>query len=294
MRLLTVLVSLAFSFSVFSNTVEEARTLYSKRGLDSQGLENAKKSAEMYQSLVTTSSGIEKANLLIRQSEAHYFVGLVLQKNGDEKGALEVFLKGYDAGLAAVNMLGDRPGDKEGKINPKEAGNESILADSMYWELVNILRWGKIYGIFQALSKWKEIGKPRIEDILRLDRTVMNYGVHRSAGKALLTLPGNQKIEGMSALDFLKEAYEATVHTVNGTTLADNMATVTFYLEALREEKDSETFCSIYKNIDSLMKNPTDEQLNEVFPSLAPEARFEYSDFMSEKKNPKYAEKNCR
>lgn len=297
MRFLTLLISLAFSFNVFSNTIEEAKTLYSKRGLDAQGLENAKKAAEMYKSILSTSSGIsdvEKAQLLVNQSEALYFVGLILQKNEDEKGALKVYLEGYEAGLAAVNMLGNHPGDKDQAINPKVAGTESILALSMYWELVNILRWGKLYGVFQALSKWKEIGKPRIEDILRLDATTMGYGVHRSAGKALLTIPGNQKIQGKGPIDFLQEAYEATENTVNGITLCNNMATVTFYLEALRDAKDQDKFCEIYSNLTKIMEDGSDETLGEMFPNLVPEARFEYGDFMSEKKNTRYAEQKCR
>lgn len=295
MRFLTLLFTLA-SFSVFANTIEEAKNLYSQRGLDAQGLENAKKAAEMYKSVLANSTGlsdVQKADLLVKESEALYFVGLVQQRNGDEKAALETFWKGYEVGLSAVNMIGNNPGDKEAPVNPKVAGNEKILALSMYWELVNILRWGKIYGIFQALAKWKEIGKPRIEDILRLDFTTMGYGVHRSAGKALITLPGNQKIQGRDAVDFLKEAYEANENTVDGITLSDNMATVTFYLEALREGKKPGEFCPIYNNLTTFMTDVDDETINQMFPNLVPEAKFEFDDFMNEKKNAKYAEKNC-
>ncbi len=296
MRFLTLLITLA-SFSVFANTIEEAKSLYANRGLDAQGLENAKKAAEMYKSILASSSGlsvVEKAHLLINESEALYFVGLVQQRNGDEDSALKTFWSGYEVGLSAVNMLGNNPGDKDAPVSPKVAGNEKVLALSMYWELVNVLRWGKIYGIFQALAKWKEIGKPRIEDILRLDPTTMVYGVHRSAGKALLTLPGNQKIQGRSALDFLKEAYEANENTVGDITLSNNMATVTFYMEALRDAKDASTFCPIYTGAAEFMANADDETINQMFPNLVPEAKFEYDDFMSEKKNVKFAEQKCR
>ncbi len=297
MRTLAILLALALSTSVFSNTTEEAASLYSKRGLDSQGLENAKASAEMYKAIIAESqniSDVEKAQLLVKQSEALYFVGLVLQRNDDDKGALKVFLEGYEVALEAVNMLGDGPGDEPDSIGPKVEGNEKILALSMYWELVNILRWGKIYGVFQALGKWKEIGKPRIIDILRLDPTTMNYGVNRSAGKALLTLPGSQAIEGKTALMFLKEAYEGGANTVNGVTLSDNMATVTFYLEALRDGKKASEFCAIYKPLETFMAHADDDTLNEMFPDLVPEAKFEYGDFMKEKDNTKFAQKHCR
>jgi hypothetical protein len=297
MRTLAILLALALSTSVFSNTKEEAATLYSKRGLDTQGLENAKASAEMYKAVIAESqniSDVEKAQLLVKQSEALYFVGLVTQRNGDDKGALKVFLEGYEAGLEAVNMLGDGPGDQKDPINAKVEGNEPLLAYSMYWELVNILRWGKIYGVLQAISKWKNIGEPRIIDILRLDPTTMNYGVNRSAGKALLTLPGNGKIQGKTALMFLEEAYKAGKNTVNGVTLSDNMATVTFYLEALRDGKNGPEFCAIYKPLETFMAHADDDTLNEMFPDLVPEAKFEYGDFMNEKDNTKFAQKHCR
>jgi len=281
---------------VFANTIEEAKTLYAKRGLDAQGLKNAMEAAKIYKSLASdTGLTVEKkANLLINESEALYFVGLVQQRNGDEDAALKTFWSGYEVGLSAVNMLGNAPGDKEAPVNPKVAGNEKVLAHAMYWELVNVLRWGKIYGIFQALAKWKEIGKPRIEDILRLDFTTMGYGVHRSAGKALLTLPGNQKIQGMGAIDFLKEAYEENENTVGDITLSNNMATVTFYMEALRDAKDAGTFCPIYTSAAEFMASANDETINEMFPNLVPEAKFEYDDFMNEKKNVKFAEQKCR
>jgi hypothetical protein len=298
MRTLAILLALALSTSVFSNTTEEAASLYSRRGLDTQGLENAKASAEMYKTIIAEShdlSDVDKANLLVKQSEALYFVGLVLQRNDDEKGALKVFWEGYEVGLKAVNMLGDGPGDEPDSISPKVEGNEKVLALSMYWELVNILRWGKVYGVLQALSKWKKIGEPRIKDILKLDPLTMNYGVNRSAGKALLTLPGNGNILGKKAIDFLSEAYEGGINTVNGVTLSNNMATVTFYLEALRNEKKREQdFCAIYKPLETFMAHADDDTLNEMFPDLVPEAKFEYGDFMNEKDNTKFAQKHCR
>ncbi len=297
MRILALLLTITLSTSVFSSTLEEAQSLYEKRGLDEQGLENARKSADLYEEIIASSSNLsaeEMAMLLDKQSEALYFVGLVTQRNGDEKEAMKVYWKGYEVALKAVNLLGDRPGDRKDPINPKNPAFGKTLAYSMYWELVNILRWGKLYGILQALTKWKEIGEPRIVDILRLDHTTMNYGVNRSAGKALISLPGKPKIQGRDAISFLEEAYTAGENTVNGITLSNNMATVTFYLEALREGKKTAEFCEIYKPLTSFMETATDETLNEMFPALVPEAKFEYDDFMAERDNTKFAEKNCR
>ena len=93
---------------------------------------------------------------------------------------------------------------------------------------------------------------------------------------------------------FLEEAYEGGKNTVNGVTLSDNMATVTFYLEALRDKKNGPDFCAIYKPLETFMAHADDDTLNEMFPDLVPEAKFEYGDFMNEKDNTKFAQKHCR
>jgi hypothetical protein len=295
MRLLTILFAALLSFATLANTVETAQDLYSQRDLNKDGIAKAQQAADIYGSLVDSVEGVEKAEMLIDQSEALYFVGLITQFNGDKKKAKEVYWKGYEVGLMAANLLGDGPADKEGAVNPKDPANTDLLAKAMYWETVNCLRWGKLNGIFQSLGKWNTIGVPRLTDMLRLDYDVMNYGAHRSAGKALLTLPGNQKINGKSGLDFLEEAYYEAEAEAGDFTLSDNMATVTFYLEALRAAKMEGEFCEIYDQMVGFMEyaDGDKDKLEEMFPDLAPEAKYEYAEFMNEKKNTKYYSKKC-
>ena len=293
MRLLTILFVGLMSFSTLATTVESAQDLYGERGLDTAGIAKAQEAADLYGTLATTATDLEKVNLLIGQSEALYFVGLITQLNGDKKAAKKAFWKGYEVGLVAANLLGDKAADKQEAVNPKDPANGEVLALSMYWETVNILRWGKLNGIFQSLGKWKAIGQPRLEDMLRLDFDVMNYGAYRSAGKALLTLPGNGTIDGKTGFDFLDEAYYEGEMEVGEFTLSDNMATVTFYLEALRKEKMVDEFCEIYNSMVGFMKVADMDMLNEMFPELAPEAKYEYAEFMGDKANTKYAKKKC-
>jgi hypothetical protein len=42
------------------------------------------------------------------------------------------------------------------------------------------------------------------------------------------------------------------------------------------------------------MTDVDDETINKMFPNLVPEAKFEFDDFMSEKKNTKFADSKCR
>lgn len=292
MRLLTILLVGLMSFSTLATTVETAKGLYAERGLDAAGIAKAQEAADIYGTLAKTAEGVEKAELLIGQSEALYFVALITQFNGDKNEAKIVYLEGYDAGLAAANLLGDKDASKKPAVNPVDPANTEVLAESMYWLTVNMLRWGKLNGIFQSLGKWKNLGIPRLNDMLRLDYDVMNYGAHRSAGKALLTVPGNGQIQGKTGYDFLEEAYTKGENTVGDWTLSDNMATVTFYLEALRKEKMTDEFCEIYDVMVEFMAED-DEVVGQMFPSLVPEAKYEYAEFMKDKKNTKYYNKKC-
>jgi len=294
MRFLSILLVGLMSFSTLATTVETAQDLYSQRGLEKTGIAKAQEAADIYGTLAETETDlVAKVELLIGQSEALYFVGLITQYNGDKKKAKAVYWKGYEVGLVAANLLGDKPADKKEAVNPKDPAHSELLAKAMYWETVNCLRWGKLNGIFQSLGKWKAIGQPRLQDMLRLDYEVMNYGAHRSAGKALLTLPGNGTIMGKTGFDFLDEAYYEGESEVGEFTLSNNMATVTFYLEALRSEKMEDEFCEIYESMTGFMKIADKDMLNEMFPALAPEAKYEYAEFMNERANTKYAKKKC-
>jgi len=281
------------SFSTLATTVEIAQDLYAQRSLKAAGIAKAQKAADIYATLAESATGVEKAKLLIGQSEALYFVGLITQFNGDKNKAKVVYLKGYDAGLAAANLVSDKDAGGKAAVNPKDVANTEVLSEGMYWLTVNMLRWGKLNGIFASLGKWKGLGIPRLNDMLRLDYDVMNYGAHRSAGKALLTVPGNGTIQGKHAIEFLEEAYSETENTAGDYTLADNMATVTFYLEALRKDKRVDEFCEIYDSMKELMEEEDDELLGEMFPNLIPEAKYEYAEFMKEKKNTKFYAKKC-
>ena len=294
MRLITILIAGLLSFSTLANTVETAQDLYSQRDLTKDGIAKAQQAADIYGKLAATAEGLEKANLLIDQSEAIYFVALMTQFNGaNKKVTKKIYWSGYEVALAAANLLGDKDAAGKKAVNPKDAVNGEVLAESMYWLTVNMLRWGKLNGIFASLGKWNNLGIPRIKDMLRLDYDVMNYGAHRSAGKALITVPGNSKINGKSGFDFLEEAFYDGEMEVGDYILSNNMANVTFFLEALRKTKDEETFCEIYNQLVGFMTeaNGDKEVLEEMFPGLAPEAKYEFAEFKNEKSNRKFARK---
>ncbi len=292
------LLSLAFgtlSFSAFS--VCDLPQAESNFALRTQDRAYAKKAADRYEQHAYTISGVEKAECLTRQSEALYFYAL--SSDGKRKEKMSLYWAGYEAGLNAVRILGDNPGDKKAAVNSRVRGGESALSEAMYFLGINIGKWGKLKGPFSALGKWNRVLKPRIIDVLRLDRTVNDYGINRLAGKALLVLGGS--INGKSAYDFLKEGYENTKHS--NSILTRNVSTTAYYLEALAKRDDVDTFCDLYDELTDVMDGGrnNDSRLNETFfidletgrRGLAPDSRLEYKEFLNEKKVHKHYNREC-
>ena len=293
------LLSLAFgtlSFSAFSVcNLPEAETTYAKRGEDRA---YALKAANMYSNYANSISGLEKAECLTRKSEALYFYAL--SSNAKRKEKMALYWNGYEAGLAAARILGDKPSDQKTAVNPRMRGSESALSEAMWAAGINIGKWGKLKGPFSALGKWNKILKPRIKDIYRLDKTVGDFGVQRLAGKALLVLGGS--IDGKDAFYFLREGYMSTKHSES--MLTRNLATTTYFLEALAKRDDVDTFCDLYDELADVMESGrnNDAALEQKFfldletgkrRGLAPDARLEYKEFLGEKKVHKHYNREC-
>ncbi|MDC0254045.1 hypothetical protein OAK75_04050 [Bacteriovoracales bacterium] len=293
------LLGLAFgtlSFSAFSVcNLPQAEETFGRRG---ENRAHALKAANMYGQYANTVSGVEKAECLTNKSEALYFYAL--SSNGKRKAKMALYWDAYEAGLQAVRILGDRAGDQKAAVNPKMRGNESALSKAMWVMGINIGKWGKLKGPFSALGKWNKILKPRIKDAYRLDKTVADYGIQRLAGKALLVLGGN--INGNSGFDFLREGYQATKHA--NSMLTRNLATTTYFLEALAKRDDVDTFCDLYDELADVMDSGrnNDSILEETFflnlptggkRGLAPDSRLEYKEFLGEKKVHKHYNREC-
>jgi hypothetical protein len=276
--------------SLYSNTIEVAESLYATRSLTGENAENSRLAAGIYHSLSKNQpSKLATAKMLIKQSEALYFDALRLP-DSLRKRKMKIFWSAYEVALEAANLLGNRSNDRRAPVSPTKEEYSKTLANAMYWLSSNAARWGQIKGPFTALKKWSNIVKPRIKDMLAIHPTVMSYGVNRIAGGALNLLGG--KINGRNALSFLQEAYNKTVHEVEGIETADNMATNTFLLEAYRKNKMISEYCDLYDVINEIMEEG-DDLLSQAFPDLVPEAHYEYGKFKRDKNFKKYYIKKC-
>lgn len=295
-KMMSVLLLAFMTFTASANTIEEAKDLYSKRGLEGDSRNNARRAAEIYLNLANTrSTDLERAQMLSKASEAVYFDAFIMPDK-PRRDKMDAYWKGYELGLQAVNLLGTSAGDDDAPVNPKDSSYTKDLALAMYWMGANVGRWGKLKGPFTALDKWRKILKPRIEDLFRLDPNVENYGAHRIAGGALNVLGGTVNYRGTErdALSITSEAYEESKHTVNGIETSICMSTNIFYLDSLRKADSVDQFCALYENIKDIFADG-DSMVSLAFPIYIPEAYIEYNEnFLGDKNFHRFYSKNCQ
>lgn len=300
-KILTIMLAALVSFSALSATKEEAEALFAKRGLEGESRNYSKDAAAMVLSLVASrSTDLEKAELLTLASKFLYFQAFIMDTKKEKKKQMEIYWSGYEAGLKAVNLLGDNAGDKKSAVNPTKPEYTEQLAAGMAWMGSNIGRWGKLRGVFSALGKWRKILKPRLEDMFRLAPTSEDYVGYRIAGGALNTLGGTIDFNGTEkdALTILEEAYNETlVETTEDFDIetSNSMSTNVFYLDALRKAGKVDKFCEVYDNINEIFSMAEDDlSILDVFAPFTAESPIEYNvNFKAEKAFHKYYSNEC-
>ncbi len=284
-----------FSLSVFATDLDRANELYNQRGLQGAEAGYAAQAGQIYLDLARTRSNTlqEKAELLTHASKAFFFDAMIMSDR-DKKEKLKKYWAAYELGLEACNIMGTSACDDKSPVRVKEGFDKDALALAMYWLGANSARWGKLKGPFTALSKWRNILEPRIKDMLVLNPTVNNYGLHRIAGGALNVLGGD--IDGRDALNFMTEAFEGSAHEVEGIYLANDMATNVFYLDALRKAGLNEKYCELYEAIleaEELGKEDP-EFLEAMFPGMVADYHWVMEfDFHAESKFPRHYRRKC-
>jgi len=289
------IIATIFSLNVLASDLDKANELYSQRGLTGEEAGYANKAGQIYLNLARTRSNSlqEKATLLTHASKAFFFDAMIMSDD-NKKEKLAKYWSAFELGLEACNIMGTSACDEKNPVGVKEGFDKSQLALAMYWAGANAARWGKIKGPFSSLSKWRNILLPRIKDMLVLDSTVNNYGLHRIAGGALNVLGGD--INGRDALNFMTEAFEATAHDVDGVYLANDMATNVFYLDALRKAGRNEMYCELYDSIIEAEEIGQDDSefLEAMFPGMVADYHWVMkNDFYSEKKFERHYRRKC-
>lgn len=282
MKNLFTILSLAFTLSANANTVEEARALFAKRG---ESVSNAQQAADIYSKLASTATGTEKANLLLGEAEAIYYVGI---KASSKNSKLALHERGYGVAEYANSLL---------KAN--NASNTE-LAISLYWYAANIGKWGEAKGILSSLKQWKQNMKPALLSLKDLDDSVQDYGVYRILGLGYIKVPGESNSDG---LEFLAKAYSETLKTMNvdgeEIEISYHVNNTVFLLEGLRKTKKIEVagidYCDVYESAEILWEaaQEDDSVLEAYNPKLVPETKVEFTNFFAEKDNTEYFEDKC-
>lgn len=204
-NLKTILITISLllvALPAFSASREEADALYARRDSTPEGMNLAWQAANMYAELASnTSSAADKAQLLIRQSMAIYFVG-DMSVNSDEK--IKFYSLGKEVALNAASILEKVPGEA------KDPANTELLAHAYYWYGVNLGKWGEASGILSSLGQWPTLRK-YMEYIINMGQEdIEYYGASRTLGRAYFKLPYPLGSTSKS-LSYLEEAFNNTL-----------------------------------------------------------------------------------
>lgn len=223
-------------------TVEEAKAAYAQREYDNAGIQKAQAAADIYAKLVTEASDAKaKTQLLVRQSEALYFVG-----DADKANAVKIekHNQGYQLADQAVKALGvkDVSSITDSEVTALKsslsADDLALLGDALYFRGTNLGKWGQANGVTTSLGRWPEL-RANMELIGKLGLDANHeYGAARTLGKAYATLPGLLGGSTKKALQYLSTA--VTKSAAPGKTYSTNGYNNLFYAEVLNENGDTD------------------------------------------------------
>lgn len=278
----TLMATALFGASAFAVTPEEAREFFQKRD---QGIEWSLKAADAYKSLATSSSRseVEKASFKINEAEALYFhIGLIPDGRSNKKEKLEKYERAYNAAISGAGVLASAPGVA------KKPEFKTELARAYYWYSANLGKWGETKGVLASLGRWGEL-KEHVNYALKLDKTVEDYGPNRIFSRAYLKVPFESNDE---ALAFAKEAYKNTLTTVSGIEMSRHTTTVLYYLNALEDRRQTDTFCEVFDNFSDLSRL-SDAELLQYNPKRLPETKADIKEFENDSDLNEYYDDNC-
>jgi hypothetical protein len=281
LRPLIISVSLLGTLAVSANTVEVATDHYAKRGLDAN---NAKLAAEIYETLAASEvNTVKKADLLVSQSEALYFLGTRQKSTSDQ---ITVHTKGELAGLKASEIL---KGDQS---------NNTLRARALYYYGSNIGKRGLAEGGTEPLKLFKKVLKPKMNELIGLDETVQEYGVYRILGLAYVKVPGLLGGDKEKGLKMIRRGFDATVVEGEDFTVSSNSTTTRYMLFALMKNKYKTEFCALADEFYAFAESERETQ-DAHNPELIAETQDEVEQFLDPKEDTdqediiKYYDKEC-
>ena len=246
MKKLVLVLTVAFTSSVFAASVERAQELWNARGEDR---ENAKFAAEEYKALVAeTADKVQKGKFMTSQSQALYYYGNTAATDGERE---DIHNKGADVGEKAADLLEDNK------------GSDTDVALAKYFYAINLGKWGQARGIGSSLAKLGPMYRA-LKKVVKLDKTVEGFGAYRTLGRLNHKVPEAAAAARLfvfkwgvkEAAEYYKKGYDATLVRIRSIKTSSNTTTTLYYLDALSALGKREEFCRVFKQVKKLHSSP--------------------------------------
>jgi hypothetical protein len=247
-------------------TLDDADKMFASRELDTQGLANALKSADMYHQLFEEAKSaqadlLDQTALLVKESEAMYFYA---DNHPDNEVKKAGHLRGWEiAQLSSKILTGN-----QGPTSPLKPEYKRTLGESYYWKGANMGKWGLANGVLNSLRRWPEL-RETMEHIQQLDEVdVEYYGPNRILCRSYFKLPfplGDRS----KAFQLIKEAYEQTLDA-NGE-ISIHSTNVLYYAEILIARDETEQAKEMLTKL--ISKGESEETLRAYNDERMPETK---------------------
>ena len=215
----------------------QAAKAYGARDYTQAGRQSATKSVRLFGDLVQqTADPIKKAEYMIRQAGAYFFLGDATQDNAEK---ITQFSNGLTLAGNGVKILGVSDVNAVSDVDvqnilkkPKE--QIQMLAEGLYVRGINLGQWGQANGVLQSLDKWPEL-RSTMELIVKIGaKSVHEYGAYRTLGRGYFKIPALLGGDSSKAAKYLQTAVQGSlapgqVYSVNG---YNNL----FYVELLKDQ----------------------------------------------------------
>ena len=221
-----LLFTLSFS-TLFGATIEEAKSLYNKRAVNSEGFSNTKLAAKIGKEIgeePTNSPDVSAAGYLIA-CKSLFFSGEYMPASRSEKK--EEYKNSYDFCQKGIDLI------ELSKGKAKKDEWNYLLGDLYFFYTSSFGRWFEDESKLMALGYWKNDIKPILE-ILEVRPEIFAYGPSRALGRAYFSIPGGRN----KAIKYLKDAYEKSLHST--LKIAVYPLTTAYYAEALIAKGDKD------------------------------------------------------
>ena len=234
MKHLVIVVTMLFGLNLFADTTQRAEELYGQRG---ENIKNSLMAAEIYHQLAKQESAQEaKAEFLIRESEASYYVG----SHWDEKKyKLIAYSQGLEAAETVVKMF----------AQPTSPEQEELKMQGLYWYGVNLGKHGKTKGMFASAGNIPKL-KEAMNTIINMGyEDIYSYGAYRVLGRLADQTPGILGGSKKKAQKYLAKAFENTRLEDTSVEVSVHGLNNIYYAEVLEEMDSKEQACRILSNL---------------------------------------------